>query len=468
MDKKTGALIAVIILLLIGLSFAKTQEPKEVDWSHNFINTKTSPYGTYITYQLLEDVFDKAKIRSTRLPVYNNLKKGMQEYFYYNDEYTLEKEEPYYYGNYTIIEDSLSYDGEDEYLAYEEDEDPLDRFVDIEDIRDTTSYVFIHTRFDLDKVDRKYLLDFVGIGNNVFVAAEMFDKKLLDTLGVTTESVYMDADSAFTLTDYPEKKYNFAYVYARVELKMDKCTQPYRILATNNKGEVVFAEIKFGKGNIYLHTMPTAFANINMLKTEKYDFGFRSLSYLPRNGKVLWDEYQTQGSPGEGGSFQEMLKSPPLRVALYLILGGLLLFMIFRAKRIQRIIPVIEPPVNSSLEFLDTISNLYYQKKDFKTIALKRHAYFLDFIRKHFYLSTESVDEDFLKSLSAKSGVEKSNLASLFGLYADILHYAYVDGELFLRYNNLLEEFYRNVKAPPPSLPQMGRSNAGAVKGMKN
>ncbi len=150
---------------------------------------------------------------------------------------------------------------------------------------------------------------------------------------------------------------------------------------------------------------------------------------------------------GESDSeFRAMLNSKPLRIALYIILAGLLLFVIFRAKRTQRIVPVINPPVNSSLEFLSTISNLYYRKKDFKTIAEKRHAYFLDYIRKNYYMSTENIDDEFLNVLSLKSGMERAKLKQLFDAYQELIILPYAPNEIFLKYNNLLEEFYRNVK----------------------
>jgi hypothetical protein len=168
---------------------------------------------------------------------------------------------------------------------------------------------------------------------------------------------------------------------------------------------------------------------------------------LPGNSNLIWDEYQKQGGIGDNDSiFRAMLREPALRKALYLILAGLLLFMIFRAKRTQRIIPVIKPHVNSSLEFLGTISNLYYRKKDFKTIVEKRHAFFLDYIRKHYYMPTENINDEFLDVLSAKSGVERSKLSSLFNACNDMLILPYAPNDIFLKYNSLLEEFYRKVK----------------------
>ena len=454
-DKKMIALVVVIVLLLFGLSFARSLAPKPVDWSPTFINSKTGPYGTYITHQLLGDIFEKKNIRITRMPIYNNLKKRVGEYFMYDDSYSYEDKN--YYDTY---EESANTDYPEETDTTEDiteeqveinntpvdESDPTSWYTDLDNISDTTSYIFINTSFTLEKLDLEYMLDFVGLGNNVFISAEMIDRKLLDTLKIKTDARYFQTDTAYNLTDYSSKKYRFSAIQGQVKFNIDSCGLTVRPLAFNNKKDTVFIDVRYGKGHIYLHTVPSAFANVNMLQTEKYDFGFRCLSYLPKNSKIIWDEYQKQGSLGEGSNFKIMLNNPSLRIALYLILIGFMLFMLFRSKRIQRAIPVIRPPVNSSLEFLGTISNLYYRKNDLMTILIKRHAYFLDYIRKHYYMPTENIDNEFVNVLSAKSGMDKDRLGELFHIYKDLSTLAFIEMPPFLRYNNLLEEFYRTVK----------------------
>lgn len=445
------ALIALIVLLLLGLSYAKTQSPEAVDWTPSFINTKTSPYGTYITYHLLDDIFDKKNIRTTRVPIYNNLKDNLAKYISYPEEgYTYDDslyESEDYDDEYeeSSVADTIEMPDNDT-IVHMPSVNPTDWYHQIENIQDTTSYIFINTAFVLEKLDLEYMLDFVGLGNNIFISAERFDNKLMDTLRISMDRNYFSSDSIFTLNDFAKKEYRFGSINNQTKLDTDSCLFPVRTLATNNKNDTVFVEVTYGKGHIYLHTLPTAFANINMLQTNKYDFGFRSLSYLPQNSLIIWDEYQKQGAIGEGSDFRMMLTNPPLRIALYIILGGLLLFMLFRSKRTQRVIPVINPPVNSSLEFLDTISNLYHRHKDFNTIVEKRHAYFLDFIRKNYYLQTENIDKDFINILSAKTNIEKEKLIQIFELYKDMASLAYIPENSFLKYNSLLEEFYRSVK----------------------
>ncbi|MDR1089753.1 MAG: hypothetical protein LBL79_01645, partial [Prevotella sp.] len=333
-DKKYIILIVVIILMMIGLSIAKTSKPKPLDWSPTFINSKTDPFGTYITYQLLGDIFDKGKIRSTRRPVYNNLKKNIDDYFGYEETYVYD--EDYDESNFEEerqLNDSLiSLIRANDKLAaiklYQEqtdtdlDEaklyvdnlakwveaantDPSAWYRDLEALNDTASYIFINRTFSVDKLDLEYLLDFAGLGNNVFISAESFSKNLLDTLKIRINRIDLSSDTIFSLVDSPGKKYSFGSVYAQMKLTSEKDSRlAVRALGFNAKWDTVFVEVNYGKGHFYLHTLPSAFANINQLQVDKYDFAFRSLSYLPKNSNVIWDEYQKQGAVGKNSPFR--------------------------------------------------------------------------------------------------------------------------------------------------------------------
>lgn len=416
MKNKHAVIIIILGILIIGIfAFFAYRMKKGVNWKPTFYNTDTNPYGTYITYKLLKDVFN-AKIESTRKPIYTNIRPYVDEYIDYDE---IENEE----------KNILFYNS-------------------IKDISDTTSYVFINKSFDLENIDLPYFLDFIALGNNAFISAEHLSPLLLDTLKIKAEYIYYNIDSTYTLIDYDNKRYNFQNINSFAKLDIDECKYPTRVLAKNNLGNTAFLQIKYGKGNLYLHMVPSAFTNINMLKKDKYDFGFRSLSYIPSYNKILWDEYQKQGLKGERNMFRVLLNDRSLQLALWISILGLLLYAIFGAKRKQRIIPIIKPPLNSSVEFLNTISNLYYRKRDYKSIINYRQLHFLDYIRKNYYMSTEDINEEFIKTLHAKSGMDKDKLKKIFQLYDNIILHqnSNISNNLFLEYNNLLEEFYRETK----------------------
>lgn len=428
-NKKFIIILSILALMLLAaILFLSRKNKGSVDWDTNFINTKTSPYGTYITFNLIKDIFDK-EIKVTRKPIYNNLKPLVDEYIYYGGK-------PYHNDN------------TDNHKITKTSDNSIYRFDDIK-LKDTTAYIFINTEFRLNNLDLKYLLNFVRIGNNVFISAEYLDENLADTLKLTIKKKYtFSADTLYTLTDYPNKEYPVRPIYYETKINTDSCPYPHKALSLSGEKIAGFVCIRFGKGNFYIHNSPNAFSNLYQLNLKKYDYAYRCLSYIPKNNRIIWDEYQKQGEIGETSIFRVLYNNPALKASLILLLTGMLLFMLFRAKRIQRIIPVIKPPVNSSVEFLETISNLYYRKKDYMAITEKRHAYFLDYIRKNYYLLTEKKDNTFIEILSAKSGVRKQIITEIFNLYNKIKDSGKneLSNNIFIKYNTLLEEFYSNAQ----------------------
>jgi hypothetical protein len=79
-------------------------------------------------------------------------------------------------------------------------------------------------------------------------------------------------------------------------------------------------------------------------------------------------------------------------------------FMIFNAKRKQRIVPIINPLPNTTVDFTKTIGNLYYQEGDHTTIIDKKIIYFLERVRNEYLMDTTKLDADFVKKLHQKSG----------------------------------------------------------------
>lgn len=428
-------IITVCICVIVLFSFPSCT--KKTNWKPTLKNTDKNPYGTFIVYDLLEDIFDKDNINVSKNPVGETLYPYLEEYidYYYLDE------------------------------GQEQDKLSMSFYDSIVDVDVATTYLSITKSFDLYHKDELiYLLDFVAIGNNVFIAAESFDNMLLDTLKL--DYIYHIQDTSFVLTDYDTSRiYNFKSIILNNHnlFDTDSCKFPLRTLATNQKlKQSSFIKVQYGKGYIYLHTLPVAFTNLSLLNKEKYDFAFQCLSYIPKDSHIIWDEYSKKAfkrhygeDPKTGdGIFKVMLNSPPLRASLFLILIGLLLYMLFASKRKQRIIPEIKLPVNSSIEFMSTISNLFYKKKDYKAITTKRHAYFLEFIRSNYHIPTENINNEFIDFLHAKTEMNKEDISRIFTLYNDITQEnTRINEAKFMQYNLLLEKFYDCAKTNQNNIP---------------
>ena len=68
--KNLKFIIPVTIVFLV-LVVVKMFTPEPTDWSPSFSKNDKIPFGSYILYNQLSDLFPNKKIESTNLPFYN-------------------------------------------------------------------------------------------------------------------------------------------------------------------------------------------------------------------------------------------------------------------------------------------------------------------------------------------------------------------------------------------------------------
>jgi hypothetical protein len=100
------------------------------------------------------------------------------------------------------------------------------------------------------------------------------------------------------------------------------------------------------------------------------------------------------------------LPANPRSNGWYLFLLGMLVFILFNAKRKQRVVPIISPLGNTTIDFTKSIGNLYFQEGDHDNIINKKIIYFLEKIRNEYLIDTTKLDDEFVKKLHLKSGKE--------------------------------------------------------------
>ncbi len=128
-----------------------------------------------------------------------------------------------------------------------------------------------------------------------------------------------------------------------------------------------------------------------------------------------------------------------------LSLIGLLLYVFFEMKRRQRVIPVITPLKNSTLDFVKTVAGVYYNNKDNNSIADKKMSYFLEFVRSRFNIATQTLDEDFVQQLHRKSGVDKEKVSDLVKLFSALPTEPRVTDMMLLSLDRNIDHFYKQV-----------------------
>src|ERR1700730_17462741 len=115
-----GALLALYIL-------AEVNRPKTFDWSVTLSKEDKNPYGSYVLYRQLQDLFPASSINSYQLPVYNQIGKREEK---------------------------------------------------------NTAYLLIEPELDLGADDINELLNYVVNGNYLFITSGSFSKPVLDSLQI--------------------------------------------------------------------------------------------------------------------------------------------------------------------------------------------------------------------------------------------------------------------------------------------
>lgn len=464
-----------LIALFGGYVALEYYRPKPVDWRPTLINKDKIPYGTYVLYDQLPRLLGNDSVETIRLPIYNQLT-GMplevtdamespsqtvvsepDATATVDTSATASSSEP----SDSVVGDSASaasviaHDGDTAETAEAEvpssdsavaentatstdEQDEGEGEGEDEDTstsyklgRARANYLFVNTRFRASNTDAQSLLRFVGNGNDAFIVAEDFGDStaaLLDTLGVRTRIVDLPTHAGpqrlpiidsvtlhFTNPALAGPHYRLPGADANVRFVVDSGRVGQNLVA-DAQGRSVLVRLNYGRGHVYLCSVPIAFTNQFVLRPATSQFAATALSYLPAR-PTWWDEYQKQGRPGNQSLLRLVRGHEALNTAFYLIIIGGLLFVLVEARRRQRIIPTLKPLPNTTLLFTRTVASLYRQGSSHALIAEKKVGLFMDYLRTRFQeINPDFGDEDFRERLSQKSGLARTRVDELLRL----------------------------------------------------
>jgi hypothetical protein len=391
MKRKNIKYLVPLIITLIIITIIKVIEPEEIDWAKSFAKKDKIPYGCHIIYNVSNELFPNQEVVLKELPIYNILKDN----YYFN-----------------------------------------------------TNYVFINNYFSPDRLDTEYLLRYVADGNNVFISAFGIYGDLADSLKIITYDEIFSEDSININFSIPEMNCANGYNYFKGNFEnyfSEFDTTLIQVLGENEKGNVNFLRIKYGEGNFLLNTVPLAFTNYHLLNSDNNEYVYKALSHLPVQ-QTFWDDYYKDGNKYQASTLQYIMSQQSLKWAYYIILVSVVFFIFFYGRRKQRIIPVIAPLTNTTVEFVETVGNLYYQQKDFKNIAEKKISYFLDYLRSKYLISTRSFDEKTIQKIAEKSSLSSGKIKSIFKEIEKINHSQKITEEELININYQIDKFYERTK----------------------
>lgn len=366
MNKTIKIYIVFLVLLLAGIVYIDVSRPKPINWSPTYGVKDKIPFGMYVFNEEAPSLFGQKVNRITQTAY---------EYF-----------EPKY---------------------------DYDSLVNTYTIRGTI--LSISDQYLIDDESTQELLYFAQHGNKVFISSKSFPKKLMDSLKFNYSSKFMGLgkDSIFTMLANPHlgnKKYDITVGAGNSYFeKIDTLKTTVLGYHANTKEKLVnFIKVPYGKGEFYLHTQPTVFTNYHLLKGNDAEYTAKILSYT--EGEIFWLQKNLSGEIVSNSPMRYILSQPALKAAWFIFLLGMLTFFIFNAKRKQRIVPIIKPLENTTVDFTKTIGNLYFQEGNHDNIIEKKIIYFLEKIRTDYLLDTTVMDENFEKKLQQKSGKKPEDI----------------------------------------------------------
>lgn len=399
LSKKSKIFIIIIIAVVGLLTFLEASEPEPINWFPSYAKTDKIPLGTFVSYSIMKETFEDRGLKDINQPPY--------EFLLDNDTVS---------GTYFFVNGSIG--------------------------------------FDDSELDR--ILSWVEKGNTLFVSSKTISRNLLDTLLIDTDNlVSIDDISTQPMVELVNKnlKEEKPYHYDRdiynpyfseidtVNTTVLGVTQLYNDTLLIKDPKLNYIKQSFGDGEILLHSFPEAFGNYFMLTDKNYEYTQNLLSYLDSTKKILWDNHYKSGKTFYTSPLFFLFQNRYLKWAYYILIIGVLLFVIFEGKRKQRSIPIIKPLKNQTLAFTRTISAMYYETEKHKEIAEKQNLLFLDYVHHDLRIQTNTLDEKTLLDISARSNNDIEDTKSLFKYFEELNRKRVISKEELIRLYDMITEF---------------------------
>ena len=191
--------------------------------------------------------------------------------------------------------------------------------------------------------------------------------------------------------------------------------------AFNKDDYPLVVTFRHGKGFITFASVPLLFTNYAVVDEDEQHrktigFTLRCLSPLKQLPVVRTEAYcpaaeeETEQTP-----LRYIISQPPLRWALYTLMIGALLFLVFEGRRRQRVIPIEKAPENHSLEFINLVGSLYYHSKERRSLVVRKWTYFAEELRRtvHVDVTDDTEDDITLPTLARLTAIDEQEIRTL-------------------------------------------------------
>lgn len=290
-------------------------------------------------------------------------------------------------------------------------------------ITQSKTVIVVSDNLNIKPDDIHEIKESVQQGDRFIIAANNFNQALCDSFDLTSRSFFSikpfwekdESDTEKSMLNLLDD-HNLVFDFVEVEDGLinnyfeDPPSESKVIL--ENRGHPIAFRMQEGSGSIDFCSSPYLFTNYFILSNSK------ATNYLLSNihtDRVVSAFRYLKYEKSEESIFKNIYKNRALKSIFIILLVLFILFFAFGTKRKQRIIPVITPLKNASLEFAKLMGRMYFLRGNHRDLCLKKASYLKDYLaQSHFIQFADQDTEHLYQVIAAKTNVELQTVHKLF------------------------------------------------------
>lgn len=346
-------------------------------------------------------------------------------------------------------------------MIYIDDAIKFDTLIDFQ--KGQKTYFFVGNSLGLNDDEIDTLVQRVADGSDMFFSFWDMTENVVERLMQGVHSTYEYNDHVNVFTD--SARYQMIYLYQNDTISTEwrlfalddtlNCTTLSSFMEMTN-----FVRIPVGEGNIYLHANPEMFFNYQIKRKDGFAYTQFVLSHIRKNQDVyaleigrLSDNYGNYNIDEQSGAdgkvddsyFQDIFSNKSLLSALLLSIFALLLFVLFRSRRMRPVVPYLAPKKNMTMAFAETITSIYFSKRNPYGLLQVQRRNFYTMVHKHFFVDLQRREDDKpIQALAEKSNRRIEEIKELLG-YLESKEAFSVTDQFVADVQKRLHAFYRST-----------------------
>lgn len=250
--------------------------------------------------------------------------------------------------------------------------------------RSNANYLFVGDHFGLPDELLDSLLTAVADGSDLLIASDYLSSNFYERFFYESAYIWNYSDTVSIQMKGVQNR--FAAIYENDTLHADWYTfdttgivdTTFTSLASIDGAPFAFVT-PYGKGKILFHSVPRLFTNVQLKQKQGFEHAKVMLEELTPNRPTVWLSFARRGTysrnptssntqsneqrdGGDNSFLSYIFQFSALRLAFVLALLGMLLFVIFRTKRRELVLPGHSGNRFTTSDYLQTISRIYQSK----------------------------------------------------------------------------------------------------------